>query len=178
MIGARIDASGVRFRSGSGCRSDAHTFSSSGPRGAPAAESRAVAAPRQDVFVRPVEDGNLIYHLALRSQWESAVMAGEYRGSTLGRSLEEEGFIHCSFARQVQAIADLVYRGRDDVVLLTIDPGLVPAELRYETPDGGSDAFPHIYGPLPIGAVLVTDILVPDATGRLECPLFPHASDD
>ena len=63
-----------------------------------------------------------IYHLALRNEWEEAVERnGPYRRSTLGRSLDDEGFIHCSFAHQVEMIADLVFRGRD-VVLLTIDP--------------------------------------------------------
>ena len=42
---------------------------------------------------------------------------------------------------------------QDPLVLLTIGPDLVPAEIRYETPTGATEAFPHIYGPLPITAV-------------------------
>jgi uncharacterized protein (DUF952 family) len=62
----------------------------------------------------------LIYHLAVLAGWDAS--ASEYRGSTLGRSLDDVGFIHCSTASQVRQVADLVYAGRDDVVLLTIDP--------------------------------------------------------
>jgi uncharacterized protein (DUF952 family) len=64
----------------------------------------------------------VIYHLALASEWDAAVEAGEYRTSTLGRSLEEEGFIHASFAEQVRGVADAGYAGvREPLVLLTID---------------------------------------------------------
>ena len=107
-----------------------------------------------------------LYHLALRGEWLEAVDAGTaYERSTLGASLADVGFIHCSFADQVQATADLVYRGRADVVLLEIDPARVEAEVRVESLGGGT--FPHIYGPLPIRAVLTaTDVrLGPD--GRL-----------
>ena len=98
-----------------------------------------------------------IYHLALRDEWNEAVERNEpYRRSTLGRSLDDEGFIHCSFAHQVEMIADLVYRGRD-VVLLTIDPSRVQAEVRVENLDGGEDLFPHVYGALPLDAVIGVD---------------------
>jgi glutathione S-transferase len=108
-----------------------------------------------------------IYHLALRDDWRAAVeLERPYRRSTLGQSLEDVGFIHCSFAGQVQTIADLVYRGRRDVVLLAIDPSLLKAEVRVESPDGGDDMFPHIYGELPLHAVVrVTP--VPLRAGRL-----------
>ena len=93
-----------------------------------------------------------IYHLALRDEWDEAADAGEYRRSTLGVSLKEQGFVHCSFADQVQGIADLVYAGRDDVVVLTIDEARLGDGVDVKV-EGG---YPHIYGPLPIGAV--TDV--------------------
>jgi uncharacterized protein (DUF952 family) len=101
-----------------------------------------------------VTDGARIYHLAVRAEWETARADGEYRRSTLGASLDEVGFIHCSLARQVQTIADLVYRGRDDVVLVEIDPARLDAEVRVEP--AGDDEYPHLYGPLPMGAVVRT----------------------
>lgn len=112
-----------------------------------------------------------IYHLALRDEWQRAANEGGlYRRSTLGTSLDDEGYIHCSFAEQVQAIADRVYRGRCDVVLLRIDPGRLQADLRVEAvedPGAGDQRFPHIYGPLPVEAV-VRAVPVPlGADGRL-----------
>ena len=67
-----------------------------------------------------------IFHLALVDEWRAAESTGDYRRSTLEESLDEVGFIHCSFATQVQATADRYYRGRRDVVLLTIDPSRAP----------------------------------------------------
>jgi len=98
-----------------------------------------------------------IFHLAVRGEWDDALRSGEpYRRSTLGKSLEREGFIHCSYASQVRMIADLLFHGRDDVVLLTIDPTRVDAEVRVESLDAGAPAFPHIYCPLPLDAVVRT----------------------
>ena len=101
------------------------------------------------------DPGSRIYHLALREEWDEAVEAGAaYQRSTLGRSLADEGFIHCSFADQVATIADSIYRNRHDVVLLEIDTSRVQAEVRVENLDEGDRTFPHIYGQLPVTAVL------------------------
>lgn len=111
----------------------------------------------------------VIHHLALRAEWETALAAGgPYRRSTLGRSLDEVGFIHCSFADQVSAVADLAYRHRADVLLLTIDPTKLDAEVVVEDLVGDGQRFPHVYGPLPVEAVVRT-IAVPMAPdGRLD----------
>ena len=96
----------------------------------------------------------MIYHLALESDWTNALSgAGEYRVSTIGRQLDEVGFIHCSFDHQVQKVADAFYRGRTDVVLLSIDESKLTSPVRQENSEGGTDVFPHIYGPLNVDAV-------------------------
>ncbi|MEU6740964.1 DUF952 domain-containing protein [Streptosporangium sandarakinum] len=95
-----------------------------------------------------------ILHLALAADWDAAREAGEYRISTLGRTLEEEGFIHaCADHDQLHAVARRYYGDvTDPLVLLTIDPtGL---DVRLEVPDGAQEAFPHLYGPLPLTAVV------------------------
>ena len=93
-----------------------------------------------------------LYHLALVKDWGLDASA-EYDVSTVGRSLADAGFIHCSFEHQVQRTADLLYRGRADVVLLEIDADRLVAPVRVESLDGG-EAFPHIYGPLNRDAVI------------------------
>jgi glutathione S-transferase len=115
-----------------------------------------------------------IYHLALAPHWQAAAGgAGGYTRSTVGLSLAEQGFIHCSFADQVQSVADLFYLGRADVVLLTIDPAAVGAPIKVETV--GADAFPHIYGPLDVAAVQAVRALVPGPDGRLDAAPTPIA---
>ena len=97
---------------------------------------------------------SVIYHIASAEDWERARSAGEYRVSTRGRTLEEEGFIHCSRASQVAGVADRFYRGVDHLVLLAIDERLVRSEVRYESVPGAGESFPHIYGPLDVAAVV------------------------
>ena len=106
----------------------------------------------------PWRSPGLFYHLALRPEWQAARADGVYRRSTRGRSLEEVGFIHLSSAHQVPATASRFYADLPaaEVLLLTIDPQLLAAaglEVRFELADGG-EPFPHLYGPLPLEAVL------------------------
>ena len=110
-----------------------------------------------------------IYHLAVSAEWsEATASGGPYCRSTLGRSLADEGFIHCSFASQVGTIADVVYGGRSDAMLLVIDPALVPAEIRLENTEGGDDLFPHIYGELPLAAVVRAECASPKDDGTFD----------
>jgi uncharacterized protein (DUF952 family) len=68
----------------------------------------------------------------------------------------------------VSTIVDLVYVGRADVVLLVIDPSAVSAELRIENCDGGDERFPHIYGELPMDAVIRVESLRLSEDGTLD----------
>jgi uncharacterized protein (DUF952 family) len=89
--------------------------------------------------------------------------SGEYRAG----SLASEGFIHCSLRRQVLAVADALYPGQPDLVLLEIDPRAVIPEIRYE---GETDGFPHIYGPLNLSAVTRVAGFPAQADGRFAFP--------
>lgn len=108
----------------------------------------------------------LIYHVTTRREWEKAQASGEYRISTSGRTLEEEGFIHCSQASQIASIANRVYRGTTGLLLLTIDEERVEAEVRYEAVPGWDEPFAHIYGPLNTEAVVSVTAFVADGEGR------------
>ncbi|MFN7149937.1 MAG: DUF952 domain-containing protein [Microthrixaceae bacterium] len=97
----------------------------------------------------------MILHVALRDEWQDAVdRGGPYDRSTIGRSLEEEGFIHCSFPEQLAPTLARFYGDRDDVVVLQIDPELTGAELRVEDLYDSGTVFPHLYGPVPLAAVV------------------------
>lgn len=90
----------------------------------------------------------MILHLAYATDWDQARRAGEYLISTRGRTLAEEGFIHCSTDHaQLSGVAEAFYADvTEPLLILHIDPtGL---DVRVE---GG---FPHLYGPLPTGAVI------------------------
>jgi uncharacterized protein (DUF952 family) len=54
----------------------------------------------------------------------------------------------------MQDTANRFYRDVDQLVVLTIDPRLVPSPIKWESPGADIDVlFPHIYGPLPVAAV-------------------------
>ncbi len=90
----------------------------------------------------------LIVHICARADWEQAQKDGAYRAA----SLEQEGFIHASRPEQVLGVANRFYRGRDDLLLLWIDPRRLSAPLKNELADG--DTYPHVYGPLNLEAVV------------------------
>jgi glutathione S-transferase len=106
-----------------------------------------------------------LYHLALAGEWAAAVeRGGPYDRSTLGASLDEVGFIHCSFAAQVAPTRRRFYADRDDVVLLRIDPDRLVDEVKVEDLHDTGEAFPHLYGPLPLDAVVEVEPLPQRAT--------------
>ena len=51
-----------------------------------------------------------VLHLAEVAHWHEALRTGEYRWSTLGRTLEEEGFIHCATPEQVPGVLEPLLR--------------------------------------------------------------------
>jgi uncharacterized protein (DUF952 family) len=91
----------------------------------------------------------MIYHITPRPDWDAAQPAGVYTPP----SLPTEGFIHCSYAHQVERVANAFYAGADDLVLLCIREGALAAPLRVEPVPDSDQRFPHIYGPLNLGAV-------------------------
>lgn len=102
-----------------------------------------------------------LLHLTERSLWEAARTTGSYEMSTRGVTLQEEGFIHCSLRHQVPRVARWVYgeyEGPDELVLLVIDPQRLTAPVRYEALKPGGEEFPHIYGPIPVSAVVDVEV--------------------
>jgi uncharacterized protein (DUF952 family) len=111
----------------------------------------------------------LILHITERAAWQRARARGEYRPP----SLTSEGFIHCSTVAQVVDTANRHYRGGHGLVLLCIDQDRLAAEVRYEAPPGSHDSapgFPHIYGPLPVTAVVGIVDFPPGPDGTFTLP--------
>lgn len=97
---------------------------------------------------------HVIYHITTRAAWQRAQTNGVYRAD----SLASEGFIHCSDADQVTAVADDLFYGAKGLLLLHIDPGKLQAEIVYEDLYEADENFPHVYGPIELEAVArVTD---------------------
>jgi len=106
-----------------------------------------------------------LFHIALVSEWRQALERGGYSTGSLG----QEGFIHFSTGKQLLRSANKYYFGRDDVVLLWIDPAKLVAELKYE-PISDGQLFPHLYGELNLDAVIRVIGFKPQADGSFSWP--------
>jgi uncharacterized protein (DUF952 family) len=107
-----------------------------------------------------------IYHIASHTDWTKAVEVGEYRISTRGRTLEDQGFIHAGDAKQVAPVANLIYGSDEGLIILVIDTDRLRSEIRYESVNGWDDPFPHIYGPINVDSVVETLPLERGANGQ------------
>jgi uncharacterized protein (DUF952 family) len=76
-----------------------------------------------------VNEPDEILHIALPDDWTAAREAGEYRVSTRGATLDDEGFIHCSYPRQLEGVANRFYVDVTELILLHLEPELLDAEV-------------------------------------------------
>ncbi|NGO70851.1 DUF952 domain-containing protein [Streptomyces boncukensis] len=98
-----------------------------------------------------------LLHITERALWEAARESGTYEMSTRGRTLREVGFIHSSLRHQLPPVARALYGadpGPTELVVLVIDSDRLNVPVRYEPADPGAQKLPHIYGPLPVSAVV------------------------
>lgn len=122
-----------------------------------------------------------IYKILSAAQWREARSHGLFEGAGIDLA---DGYIHLSTAAQVRETVARHFAGRDDLMLLSVDPACLPADaVRWESSRGG-ELFPHLYAPLDLDCVLRADPLpriagahvfpdtVPDARSR---PVDPDA---
>ena len=107
-----------------------------------------------------------IYHMCRRAEWDAAVKAGAYHGSSQDIA---DGFIHFSGAEQIVESAAKHRAGQDGLVLIAADSDRLGADLKWEQSRRG-DLFPHLYGALEPDAVLSVRDLPLGPDGR---HLFP-----
>ena len=108
-----------------------------------------------------------IYKILPRTLWVEAKAAGRLDGAPVDLS---DGFIHFSTSTQVRETAVRHFAGIDDLVLLAVDPTVLGDGLKYEKSRGGA-LFPHLYGSLPVDAILWVEDLPIGPAGH---HLFPR----
>jgi release factor glutamine methyltransferase len=106
-----------------------------------------------------ITPSNYLIHLCLEEEWQAAQDQGIFKS----KSLEHEGFIHCSQPHQILQVANRFYLGIPGLVLLWVDPQKITSDIRWEAADGV--LFPHIYGPINLDAVFSVTDLNPDDDG-------------
>lgn len=89
----------------------------------------------------------MIYHIATLDDWRAR---GEYYEPS---RFVEDGFVHCSDDGQVARIANGMFEGCKDILLLEIDPTKLSSKTVYENLFDGIELFPHVYGLINISAI-------------------------
>ena len=94
----------------------------------------------------------LIYHIVLPKVWQ------EFKDEELyeAENLQSEGFIHCSFADQLDSVLDRYYSGAGEVLVLTIETEKLTSRLVNE-PSTNNEIYPHIYGRINRDAIVSVD---------------------
>lgn len=80
-----------------------------------------------------------------------------------------DGYIHLSTAEQLAGTLDKHFAGQDGLHIAAVDLNALGNLVRWEVSRGGA-LFPHIYGELPLSAVLAHGSLLRAADGRVILP--------
>jgi uncharacterized protein (DUF952 family) len=110
---------------------------------------------------------DVIYKICERAAWEEVPIEGAFRGSEADL---RDGFIHFSTAAQLRDTAAKHFAGLVDLLLIAVDLNALGDRLKWEISRGG-DLFPHLYGALPVTAVLWAEPLPIAPDGR---HIFPE----
>ena len=97
-----------------------------------------------------------IYKVMSARQWDAARTAGALSGVGIDVN---DGFIHLSAADQVVETVKKHFAGQTDLVLLKVDTNQLGDTLRWEK-SRDDMLFPHVYGDIPLSAV-VEDVPLP-----------------
>jgi uncharacterized protein (DUF952 family) len=92
----------------------------------------------------------IVYKVLSASELQQMQRDGVFQGSPADIA---DGYIHLPCGSQVAATLDKHFSGVDGLVLAAVDLSGLGDTLRWE-PSRGGQLFPHIYGLLPVEAVV------------------------
>lgn len=108
----------------------------------------------------------VLLHIATESDWAAAGAIYAPAG------FASEGFVHCSYPAQLLGPANALFVGRNDLVLLVIDPARLTATVKVEDCYDEGQAYPHVYGPIERVAVVRVAPFRPGPDGHFVLPNF------
>ncbi len=92
----------------------------------------------------------MIYHITTRENWNKSKINGYF--ST--ESLKTDGFIHCSFKNQIIKVAEFLFSGQQDLLLLGIDEIKLESNFISEDLYKLDERYPHIYGKVNLDSII------------------------
>ena len=109
---------------------------------------------------------DVIYKIVTTEQWDEALSAGVFKGAPVDLA---DGYIHFSTAEQVEETAAKHFSGGEGLLLVSVSRAALGNPL-VDEPSRGGALFPHLYGDLPLSAVLSVAPLPLGADGRHQFP--------
>jgi uncharacterized protein (DUF952 family) len=109
----------------------------------------------------------IAYKVLLASELQQMQRDGVFRGSPADTA---DGYIHLSSATQVAATLDKHFSKVDGLVLAAVNLSRLGDAVRWE-PSRGGQLFPHLYGILPVGAVVSVAALERTPDGAVKLPV-------
>jgi len=97
-----------------------------------------------------------------KATWEQ-VKDQRYFGD---KSIEMEGFVHCSPVEYMWRVAPNFENITDELVLLCIDENKLEAEVKWEDGDNCGRSYPHVYGLINTDAVIMILPYLKDEDGN------------
>lgn len=93
---------------------------------------------------------DIVYKICDQQLWSVAESEAVFAGAEIDLA---DGFIHFSTADQVASTLEKHFSGRNDLLLIAIDAGMLGDKIVYEAARGNM-LFPHLYQPLEMRYVL------------------------
>lgn len=90
------------------------------------------------------------YKILTADQWAQFEADGVFLGAPVDLA---DGYIHLSAADQLQGTLDKHFVGQSGLVIAEVNLTALGETVKWEVSRGNA-LFPHIYGPLPMAAVL------------------------
>jgi uncharacterized protein (DUF952 family) len=95
----------------------------------------------------------------------------EADGSFAGAPVDlSDGYIHLSTIDQLTETVDKHFAGQTDLHVAEVDLDALGQQVKWE-PSRGGQLFPHLYGPLPLNAVVAYGPLHRADDGRVQPPV-------
>jgi uncharacterized protein (DUF952 family) len=90
------------------------------------------------------------FKILTAEQWAQFQADGIFHGAPVDLA---DGYIHLSATDQLQGTLDKHFAGHHGLVIAEVDLTALGDLVRWEVSRGGA-LFPHIYGPLPMAAII------------------------
>jgi uncharacterized protein (DUF952 family) len=108
----------------------------------------------------------IVYKIMSQAELQQMQCDGVFHGSPVDIA---DGYIHLSCGSQLAATLDRHFSGVEGLMLVAVDLSQLGDSVQWE-PARGGELFPHIYGRLPVEAVVAVAAVERSADGMVRLP--------